>query len=103
VNNGVMFVTTPNNQVIAIDAASGNLLWRYRRPEGPGRARAAADTSAAWRSYRATRCISLGGESRGGGDSDAKTGREVSERGNGGRQQVRRTTFLSRRWLPAAS
>jgi len=36
VNNGVMFVSTPNNQVIAIDAKSGNLLWRYRRirPEG---------------------------------------------------------------------
>ena len=31
VNNGVMFVTTPNNQVIAIDAKSGTLLWRYRR------------------------------------------------------------------------
>ena len=36
VNNGVMFVTTPMNQVIAIDARTGNLLWRYRRqrPEG---------------------------------------------------------------------
>src|SRR5437016_1049324 len=36
VNNGVMFVTTPNNQVIAIDARTGNLLWRHRRarPEG---------------------------------------------------------------------
>jgi len=36
VNNGVMFVTTPMNQVIAIDARSGNLLWRYRRrrPDG---------------------------------------------------------------------
>ena len=36
VNNGVMFVSTPNNQVIAIDARSGNLLWRYKRlrPEG---------------------------------------------------------------------
>src|SRR5580704_785284 len=36
VNNGVMFVSTPNNQVIAIDAKSGNLLWRYnrRRPTG---------------------------------------------------------------------
>jgi alcohol dehydrogenase (cytochrome c) len=32
VNNGVMFVATPGNQVIAIDAASGALLWRYRRP-----------------------------------------------------------------------
>lgn len=31
VNNGVMFVTSPNNQVIAIDARSGNVLWRYRR------------------------------------------------------------------------
>jgi alcohol dehydrogenase (cytochrome c) len=36
VNNGVMFVTTPMNQVIAIDAKSGNLLWRYRRPRPPG-------------------------------------------------------------------
>ena len=32
VNNGVMFVATPGNQVIAIDAKSGRLLWRYRRP-----------------------------------------------------------------------
>ena len=31
VNNGVMFVSTPQNQVIAIDAKSGNLLWRYHR------------------------------------------------------------------------
>src|SRR5262245_47008416 len=30
VNDGVMFITTPFNQVIAIDAASGDLLWRYR-------------------------------------------------------------------------
>jgi alcohol dehydrogenase (cytochrome c) len=36
VNNGVMFVTTPNNQVIAIDARSGNVLWRYRRPRAAG-------------------------------------------------------------------
>ena len=36
VNNGVMFVTTPMNQVIAIDARSGNLLWRYRRPRPAG-------------------------------------------------------------------
>jgi len=36
VNNGVMFVATPGSQVIAIDAASGAFLWRYRRqvPEG---------------------------------------------------------------------
>src|SRR5215470_18893901 len=31
VHNGVMFVATPNNQVMAIDAKNGNLLWRYRR------------------------------------------------------------------------
>ena len=30
VNNGVMFVTTPGNLVYAIDAASGDLLWRYQ-------------------------------------------------------------------------
>lgn len=32
VNNGVMFVATPGNQVLAIEAKSGNLLWRYKRP-----------------------------------------------------------------------
>ncbi len=32
VNNGVMFVSTPGNQVIAIDAKTGALLWRYSRP-----------------------------------------------------------------------
>ena len=32
VNNGVMFVSTPGNQVIAVDARTGLLLWRYRRP-----------------------------------------------------------------------
>lgn len=31
VNDGVMFVATPMNQVMAIDAASGDLLWRYQR------------------------------------------------------------------------
>jgi alcohol dehydrogenase (cytochrome c) len=36
VNNGVMFVTTPMNQVIALDVKSGNLLWRYRRPRPAG-------------------------------------------------------------------
>jgi alcohol dehydrogenase (cytochrome c) len=30
--NGVMFVATPGNQVLAIDAKAGNLLWRYKRP-----------------------------------------------------------------------
>jgi len=38
VNGGVMFVTSPNNQVIAIDVKTGNLLWRYRRPLSAGMA-----------------------------------------------------------------
>jgi alcohol dehydrogenase (cytochrome c) len=32
VNGGVMFVATPGNQVLALDALSGRILWRYRRP-----------------------------------------------------------------------
>jgi alcohol dehydrogenase (cytochrome c) len=36
VNGHVMFVATPGNQVIALDARSGTVLWRYQRelPEG---------------------------------------------------------------------
>ena len=30
VNNGIMFVTTPYSQVIALDAKSGDLIWRYK-------------------------------------------------------------------------
>ncbi len=29
VNNGVMFVTTPQDQVLALDATTGDLIWRY--------------------------------------------------------------------------
>jgi len=35
VNDGVMFITTPFNQVIAIDAKTGDLLWRYRHTMPP--------------------------------------------------------------------
>lgn len=31
VNNGYMYVTTPNNQVIAFEAATGKELWRYKK------------------------------------------------------------------------
>jgi alcohol dehydrogenase (cytochrome c) len=31
VNNGMMFVATPFNQVLALDAKTGDLIWRYRR------------------------------------------------------------------------
>ncbi len=36
VRDGVMFVSTPGNQVLALDARSGELLWRYVRdvPDG---------------------------------------------------------------------
>ena len=36
INNGVMFVSTPNSQVVALDARTGHLLWRYRRPRPAG-------------------------------------------------------------------
>lgn len=29
--DGVMFTSTAGNQVLAIDAASGEILWRYKR------------------------------------------------------------------------
>ncbi len=32
VNDGVMFVATPGNQVMALDAVTGALLWRFKRP-----------------------------------------------------------------------
>ena len=32
VNNGVMFVATPGNQLLAFEAKSGTPLWRYKRP-----------------------------------------------------------------------
>jgi alcohol dehydrogenase (cytochrome c) len=31
INNGVMFVGTPGGQVIALDAKTGTILWRYKR------------------------------------------------------------------------
>ena len=38
INNGVMFISTPNNQVAAYDAKTGTLLWRYKT-RAPGRRR----------------------------------------------------------------
>jgi alcohol dehydrogenase (cytochrome c) len=31
VNDGIMFVTTPQAQVIALDAKTGDVIWRYKR------------------------------------------------------------------------
>jgi alcohol dehydrogenase (cytochrome c) len=36
VNDGAMFISTPNNQVLALDAVTGEVLWRYRRPRPEG-------------------------------------------------------------------
>ncbi len=36
VNQGVMYIATPGNQVLALDAATGRLLWRYRRQMADG-------------------------------------------------------------------
>jgi alcohol dehydrogenase (cytochrome c) len=35
VNDGVMFVTTPLNRLLAIDASSGDVLWNYQRQMPP--------------------------------------------------------------------
>ena len=36
VNDGIMFVSTPQSQVLALDARTGEIRWRYRRqlPDG---------------------------------------------------------------------
>jgi alcohol dehydrogenase (cytochrome c) len=36
VNNGAMFVSTPNGSVIAFNAKTGDILWRYRKPRPQG-------------------------------------------------------------------
>ena len=74
VNNGVMFISTPNNQVAAYDAKTGTLLWRYKRvrPEG------------AFVAHPSNRGLALYGDKvyYGAGEAvvvalDAKTGKEV--------------------------
>ena len=43
VNNGVMFVSTPGYQVMAVEAKTGRLLWTYTKDPDPGRPRAASN------------------------------------------------------------
>src|ERR1043165_8853063 len=74
INNGVMFVSTPNNQVIAIDAKSGNVLWRYRRPRPTG-SNVPHETNRGVALYGDTVYYAAGGAVL--GALDAKTGKEV--------------------------
>jgi len=74
VNNGVMFVSTPGYQVMAVDAKTGRLLWRYTKTPVQG-ARVLHQT---------TRGLALYGDKVffAAGDAfltalDAKTGKEV--------------------------
>src|SRR5687767_4942874 len=74
VNNGVMFISTPNNQVAAYDAKTGTLLWRYKRVRPQG----------AFVAHPSNRGLALYGDKvyYGAGEAvvvalDAKTGREV--------------------------
>jgi alcohol dehydrogenase (cytochrome c) len=71
VNRGLMFISTPNNQVMAIDVKAGQIVWRYR----PAGTNVPHDTS---------RGVALFGDKVyfAAGESvivalDAKTGREV--------------------------
>lgn len=74
VNDGVMFVSTPNNQVIAFDAVTGAVLWRYKRPRPEG----------AFVLHQSNRGVALYGDKVffTGGEAvlialDARTGREI--------------------------
>ena len=74
VNNGVMFVSTPQGQVLALDAKTGDLIWRYKRqlPEDLYQLHPTSRGVALWQDkvYLATtdsHLVAL----------DAKTGKEV--------------------------
>ena len=47
VNDGVMFVTTPQSQVIALNARTGDLLWRWKK-ELPEEMLSSTRPTAAW-------------------------------------------------------
>jgi alcohol dehydrogenase (cytochrome c) len=74
INNGVMFISTPNNQVAAYDAKTGTLLWRYKRVR----------PATAFVAHPSNRGLALYGDKvyYGAGEAvvvalDAKTGKEV--------------------------
>ena len=47
--DGVMFVTAPPSTVAALDAASGDLFWRYEHPLPESLALCCGELTAAWR------------------------------------------------------
>ena len=79
-----MFVSTPNNQVIAIDAKSGNVLWRYRRPRPTG-SNVPHDTSRGVALLRRQRLLRRG-RGRPGGAGRENRARSLDHRSR--RQQV---------------
>ena len=120
VNNGVMFVTTPYSQVMALDAATGDLLWRYKRelPEGfsalhntnrgvalyGDKVYFAAARRRAGRSRRQDRQGRLGSQDRGleAGllHDHGPAGREGQSPGRRRRRRVRRARLRRRRSMP---
>ena len=74
VNNGVMFVTTPNNNVVALNARDGKVLWRYHR-DRPAGTNVPHDTNRGVALY-ADKVYWVGGESVLVA-LDAKTGKEI--------------------------
>ena len=98
VNGGVMFVATPGNQVIALDAKSGQLIWRYQRQAARRRGAAASDQPRC----RAARRQSVVRRRR----SRARRARREDRQARSGRRRWRTTaraiTCRSRRWWSAA-
>jgi alcohol dehydrogenase (cytochrome c) len=74
VNNGVMFVATSYNQVIALNAKTGDELWRYRSPSPPD-ARVSKPVNRGVALYRDKVFFALGEAVL--VAIDAKTGKEV--------------------------
>ena len=86
VNNGVMFVTTPGMQVLALNAVTGDLIWRYKEKLPVRSVPAASDQSRG-------RAVGRQGLSRHGRCAADRAGREDRQGGvehQGRRLQARR-------------
>ena len=98
VNNGVMFVSTPGNQVIAHRREDGPLLWRYTNPPPPD----------VINLHRTSRGVALYGDkvffarARGGARRARREDRQGSLVRDRRGQQARATTSRWRRSSPTA-